>query len=158
MIYKTNQIESTFIVIHNNETFTVGCIYIHPSIETNTDFNKYYLSNLIDTLSLENKEIVLLDQFNVDLLSYDSIHVSPIFQIPCALNFFFLILQVQIELLLNILWCSIFSALLQMQLNARKIYLKKPWISKGILKSIKTKNRLYKQCAFQKIHQSGVKF
>ena len=103
MIYKTNQIESTFIVIHNNETFTVGCIYIHPSIETNTDFNKYYLSNLIDTLSLENKEIVLLDEFNVDLLNYDTIHVSPTFQKPCALNFFFLILQVQIELLLNIL-------------------------------------------------------
>ena len=103
MIYKTSQIESTFIVIDNNETFAVGCIYIHPSIETNNDFNKYYPSNLIDTLSLENKEVVLLDEFNVDFLDYDTIHLSPAFQILCALNVFFLILQVQIELLLNIL-------------------------------------------------------
>ena len=39
-----------------------------------SDFNKYYLSNLIETLSLENKKIVLLGDFNVDLLKYDSNH------------------------------------------------------------------------------------
>ena len=39
-----------------------------------SDFNKYYLSNLIETLSLENKKIVLLVDFNVDLLKYDSNH------------------------------------------------------------------------------------
>ena len=38
------------------------------------DFDKYYLSNLIETLPLENKKIVLLGDFNVDLLSYDSNH------------------------------------------------------------------------------------
>ena len=38
------------------------------------DFNKYYLSNLTETLSLENKKIVLLGDFNVDLLNYDSNH------------------------------------------------------------------------------------
>ena len=37
-----------------------------------SDFNKYYLSNLIKTLSLKNKKIVLLGDFNVDLLKYDS--------------------------------------------------------------------------------------
>ena len=36
------------------------------------DFNKYYLSNVIEKLSLENKKIVLLGEFNVDLLNYDS--------------------------------------------------------------------------------------
>ena len=39
-----------------------------------SDFNKYYLSNLIETLSLENKKIVLLGDFNVDWLKYDSNH------------------------------------------------------------------------------------
>ena len=39
-----------------------------------SDFNKYYLSNLIEKLSLENKKIVLLADFNVDLLNYDSNH------------------------------------------------------------------------------------
>ena len=36
-----------------------------------SDFNKYYLPNIIDTLSLENKEIVLLGDFNVDLSNHD---------------------------------------------------------------------------------------
>ena len=39
-----------------------------------SDFNKYYLSNLKEKLSLENKKIVLLGDFNVDLLNYDSNH------------------------------------------------------------------------------------
>ena len=39
-----------------------------------SDFNKYYLSNLIETFSLENEEIVLLGDFNVDLLNYDKNH------------------------------------------------------------------------------------
>ena len=37
-----------------------------------SDFNKYYLSNLIETLFLENRTIVLLGDFNVDLLKYDN--------------------------------------------------------------------------------------
>ena len=37
-----------------------------------SDFNKCYLANLIETLSSENKKIVLLGHFDVDLLKYDS--------------------------------------------------------------------------------------
>ena len=36
------------------------------------DFNKYYLSDLTETLSSHNKKIVLIGDFNVDLLNYDS--------------------------------------------------------------------------------------
>ena len=36
------------------------------------DFNKYYLSDLTETLSSHNKKIVLIRDFNVDLLNYDS--------------------------------------------------------------------------------------
>ena len=39
-----------------------------------SDFNKYYVSNLIETLSSENKKTVLLGDINVDLLSYDCNH------------------------------------------------------------------------------------
>ena len=39
-----------------------------------SDFNKYYSSNLIEALSLENEKIVELGDFNVDLLKYDSNH------------------------------------------------------------------------------------
>ena len=74
IIYKPNQLESTFIeVIQNKDTFIAGCICRHPSMEI-SDFNKYYLSNLIEKLSSENKKIVLLGDFNADLLNYDSNH------------------------------------------------------------------------------------
>ena len=36
------------------------------------DFNKYYLSDLTETLSSHNKKVVLIGDFNVDLLNYDS--------------------------------------------------------------------------------------
>ena len=36
-----------------------------------SDFNKYYLPNIIETLCLENKEIVLFGDFNVDFSNHD---------------------------------------------------------------------------------------
>ena len=36
-----------------------------------SEFNKDYLTNLLDTLSSENKAVVLLGDFNADLLKYD---------------------------------------------------------------------------------------
>ena len=36
-----------------------------------SEFNKHYLSNLLDNLSEENKTVVLLGDFNADLLKYD---------------------------------------------------------------------------------------
>ena len=35
------------------------------------EFNNHYLSNLLDNLSEENKAVVLLGDFNADLLKYD---------------------------------------------------------------------------------------
>ena len=36
-----------------------------------SEFNNHYLSNLLDNLSEENKTVVLLGDFNADLLKYD---------------------------------------------------------------------------------------
>ena len=36
-----------------------------------SEFNNNYLTNLLDTLSSENKTVVLLGDFNADLLKYD---------------------------------------------------------------------------------------
>ena len=45
----------------------VVCIYRHPHM----DFNDYYISNLLDKLSKENKTVSLLGGFNIDVLNYD---------------------------------------------------------------------------------------
>ena len=48
----------------------VSCIYHHPHTDLN-EFNDYYINNLLDKLSKENKTVFLLISFNVDLLNYD---------------------------------------------------------------------------------------
>ena len=53
-----------------NEKLVIGCIYRHPSMGL-PEFNNRYLTNLFDTLSSENKTVVLLGDFNADLLKYD---------------------------------------------------------------------------------------
>ena len=47
-----------------------GSIYRHPSKKLG-EFNNYYLANLLAKLSLGIKTLVLLGDFNADLLKYD---------------------------------------------------------------------------------------
>ena len=46
-----------------NGEVVIGCIYRHSSMEL-LEFNNDYLANLLDTLSSENKTVVLLGDFN----------------------------------------------------------------------------------------------
>ena len=47
-----------------------GSIYRHPRMDLN-EFNDYYINNLLDKLSKENKTVFLLGDFYVDLLNYE---------------------------------------------------------------------------------------
>ena len=59
-IYKSKQLESTFIEVNlNNEKVAIACIYRHPTMEL-SECNSDYLTNPLDTVSSENKTIVLL--------------------------------------------------------------------------------------------------
>ena len=70
-IYKSRELESIFIEsLHPKKTNAiVGCIYRHPHMDLN-EFSDYYFNNLLDKLSKENKTVFLLDDFDIDLLSY----------------------------------------------------------------------------------------
>ena len=72
-IYKKKLLESTFIEVlsDSNKNTIVGCIYKHPGL-TIQEFNFDFFYPLIDKLASENKNIVLLGDFNVDLLHYES--------------------------------------------------------------------------------------
>ena len=72
-IYKEKLLESKFIKVlsGSNKNTVVGCIYKHPGLTTQ-DFNFEFLQPLIDKLAIENKNIVLLWEFSVDLLHYES--------------------------------------------------------------------------------------
>ena len=73
-IYKPNKLESIFleVILPEKSNLIVGCIYKHPCMDICT-FNDHYLNPLLDNLSKEaNKTIVLLGDFNIDLLSFDT--------------------------------------------------------------------------------------
>ena len=73
-INKKKELESTFIeIINPNKTknIIVGCIYRHPCMDP-SEFNDFYLNELLNNLRKENKQIVLMGDFNIDLIKYDS--------------------------------------------------------------------------------------
>ena len=74
-IYKSAELESTFteIINHKKLNILLGCIYRHPVMDLN-EFNDYYLNELLHKLSSENKSVILLGDFNVDLMKYDNHH------------------------------------------------------------------------------------
>ena len=56
----------------------VACIYRHPSMNP-TEFIDIYLSELLQKLSREDKTIMLMGDFNIDLLKYDTNKDSTMF-------------------------------------------------------------------------------
>ena len=70
--YNSYELESKFIeIIHQNQKNTlIGCIYRHPSMDVNK-FNENFLNPLISKLSLENKKLFLIGDFNIDLMKTD---------------------------------------------------------------------------------------
>nr|XP_047126254.1 uncharacterized protein LOC124807829 [Hydra vulgaris] len=70
---KKKELESTFIevLLPSEKNIIVGCIYRHPCMNT-SEFFITYIQTLLDKLSLENKNIVLLGDFNINLLKYES--------------------------------------------------------------------------------------
>ena len=71
-IYQKGMIESTLIeIINKNEkNMVAGCIYKHPK-QTIPDFLNNHVSPLLEKLSNENKQILIMGDFNINLLNYD---------------------------------------------------------------------------------------
>ena len=71
-IYKIKELESFFIEIINSKgkNTIVGCVYQHPCMSP-TEFINIYLSKLLQKFSKEGKTIMLMGDFNIDLLKYD---------------------------------------------------------------------------------------
>ena len=87
--------KSTFIEIVNprKSNIIVGVIYRQPS-EDLADFNCNYLNKLLENTSKEQKSILLLGDFNDNLLNYNEHNETNDFLDSCASNSFIpLILQ-----------------------------------------------------------------
>ena len=71
-IYESKKLESVFIEVlseRSKENMIIGCIYKHPEMNI-SDFNKS-LHSLLQKVSNEKKKLVLMGDFNVDLLKID---------------------------------------------------------------------------------------
>ena len=71
-IYKTDQLESTFVEIINPEksNLLIGCIHKHPNIDV-LDFKNNHRSQLFEIVSKKQKQVFLLGDFNKNLLNYN---------------------------------------------------------------------------------------
>ena len=71
-IYRSKELESVFIKIINSKGKNTieGCVYRHPCMNP-TEFVDIYLSELLQKFSKEDKTIMLMGDFNIDLLKQD---------------------------------------------------------------------------------------
>ena len=72
-LYLTKELESSFceLNLRKQQNIVIGCIYKHPIMDTNA-FIINYLNPLLQKLHKENKQIILLGDFNIDLLKFGS--------------------------------------------------------------------------------------
>ena len=65
-------VESTFIEILNKKqkNMIIGCVYKHPKHGV-SDFTNNYITPLLDKLSNENKDIMIMGDFNINLITYN---------------------------------------------------------------------------------------
>ena len=69
-LYKSKEIESSFIEIleSKKKNTIVGCIYKHPNVPVG-EFTNDFLEPLLEKLSFEKKEVILIGDFNINLLN-----------------------------------------------------------------------------------------
>ena len=87
LLYKALHLESVFveIFIPKKSNLIVGCIYRHPCMSIN-EFNDL-LSPILHMISKENKTIILLGDFNIDLIKCSiDVHTSDFLNLVSSYN------------------------------------------------------------------------
>lgn len=74
-INSTSNHETKFIEIkfENKRPLIIGCVYRHPSSSISvSDFSNLYLDPLLTKISNENKQCIVMGDFNINLLNVDN--------------------------------------------------------------------------------------
>lgn len=100
ILFSSKCLESIFVelVLKGRKNIIVGCIYKHPLMSLD-DFNNYYLSPLLSKIDKEKKTVLLLGDFNVNLLKVKtdttcanfldllgSYHILPFISLPTRIT------------------------------------------------------------------------
>ena len=72
-VYKAKELESIFIEVINKKSknYIIGCVYKHPKMSVK-EFTDSFFQPLLDKISFENKKVLFMGDFNINLLNYDS--------------------------------------------------------------------------------------
>ena len=70
ILYKSKEIESSFmqIIAPKKKNTILGCIYKHPNVSVG-EFTDGFLEPLLEKLAFEKKEVILMGDFNINLLN-----------------------------------------------------------------------------------------
>ena len=70
-LYYSKQLESVFIevLIPNKPNQLIGTVYKHSSMNV-SKFNHEYLADILTKIKNENRNMILMCDFNVNLISY----------------------------------------------------------------------------------------
>ena len=88
----------TFIEILNKKqkNLIVPCVYKHPKHEVK-DFTNNHMMSLLDKLSNETKDVMITDDFKVNLINYNDDKTLVTFLTLCFLTPFYLLSPPQLE-------------------------------------------------------------
>ena len=75
----------------------IGCVYKHPKHGA-SDFTNNDITPLLDKLSHENKGIIIMGAFNINLITIMVTKILVTFSTHSSLNLFYLTLQHPLEL------------------------------------------------------------
>ena len=74
-LYRGKETETTFVEIIEpnlrNKNKIIGCIYKHPNVLV-AEFTSDFINPILEKLSHEKKEIILMGDFNINILNCDS--------------------------------------------------------------------------------------
>ena len=73
-LYSAKKLKTTFceLIMKNQTNVIVGCIYKDPHMDID-NFSKNYISPFLQQISKENKRLVLLGDFNINLLNFNDV-------------------------------------------------------------------------------------
>ena len=73
-LYSAKELETTFckLIMKNQTHVIVGCIYKHPRMDID-NCSENYISPFLQQISQQKKQLVLLGDFNINLLNFNDV-------------------------------------------------------------------------------------
>ena len=89
-VYEKKTVKSTFIYNKKQKNMIIGCVFNQHAKHEFNDFKNNHIRPLLDKFSNENRDIMIIDYFKINLIDYNYDIVLVNFLTQCFLNLFYL--------------------------------------------------------------------